>query len=265
MELLIAVEDAAAVERILGADAALERSALAALFHQNREACEHIAASLRAQPPLCPGDAKSAIEHARDLFDGLVAQSEEASVAMYSLGNPDILARSTDELVVYLRGQGLLERAARVLDIGCGFGRLEEALAAHVATIHGIDVSPAMIERARVRCAELANVRLSVANGYDLREIESGTCSLVLAIDSFPYLVAGGPALVEEMFAEVSRVLLPEGHFVLFNYSYRDDLELDRREVAALAARHAFELIASGTQPLALWNGCLFLLRRAGT
>jgi SAM-dependent methyltransferase len=262
MELLTAVEDAALVERILSNDAALSGSALGALFRQNRRACEQIAASLRAQRPLGDADADSAIAYARDLFDGLVEQSEEASVAMYSLGNPDILAACTDELVNYLQAAGVLTLGARVLDIGCGIGRLEVALAPRVAAIHGVDVSPAMLERARLRCANLANVQLSVGSGRDLAQIETGSCSLVLAVDCFPYLVAGGPGLAAEMVAEVSRVLAAPGYFVLFNYSYRDDLTLDRREVSALAARYAFEAIALGTQPLSLWNGRLFSLRK---
>ena len=42
----------------------------------------------------------------------------------------------------------------RVLDFGCGNGRVSEWLVEHGATVHGIDPSPAMVERAREQVPE---------------------------------------------------------------------------------------------------------------
>jgi ubiquinone/menaquinone biosynthesis C-methylase UbiE len=66
-------------------------------------------------------------------------------VALYSLGSPDILDRATSEIVARLAEWELLRLDLMVLDIGCGIGRVERALAPHVGAITGIDVSPCMI------------------------------------------------------------------------------------------------------------------------
>ena len=49
---------------------------------------------------------------------------------------------------------------ARVLNIGCGIGRVEKYLAPHVGEIHAVDISGEMISRARERLAALPNVHL---------------------------------------------------------------------------------------------------------
>ena len=52
----------------------------------------------------------------------------------------------------------------RILDVGCGFGSTAIAAAAHGAAVHGVDISPPMIERAHER-AEAAGVRATFAVG----------------------------------------------------------------------------------------------------
>ena len=48
-----------------------------------------------------------------------------------------------DDIPFYL---GLIPPDARVLELGCGTGRVTLPLAAHCSFIHGIDLSPAMIQ-----------------------------------------------------------------------------------------------------------------------
>lgn len=260
MELLISTESVAQVERLLAGRAPELQELLAA----NRAACEGIVASLRAQAQLPEASEPDAVlAGVRSLFDTLVSESEEASVAMYSLGNPAILAAATDELVHYLDQQGLLHAETRVVDLGCGIGRMELALAPRVAEVHGYDLSPGMIARAVQRCGDLANVRFSVADGSTLHETRDGACHLLLAIDVFPYAVDAGPAVVSQLFAEAARVLAPGGSFVLCNFSYRDDLPRDRAEVASLAAAYGLTTLALGSQPFTLWNGAVFWLQRS--
>src|SRR4029079_6968526 len=89
------------------------------------------------------------------LFDWSVQQSEEASVALYSLGNPELLQRATDEIVSRLRGWGLITGNTDLLDIGCGIGRMLVALSPYVASATGIDVSAGMGRGAQRRCGGL--------------------------------------------------------------------------------------------------------------
>ncbi|MCU0663152.1 MAG: methyltransferase domain-containing protein [Myxococcota bacterium] len=61
--------------------------------------------------------------------------------------------------------QTAFEPAGRVLDVGCGTGSLSIALAQHGVPCHGIDLEPAMIERAskKAQSAGVAEVRFEVA------------------------------------------------------------------------------------------------------
>ena len=68
----------------------------------------------------------------RAQFDEAVALAPEAAVALYSLGSSEILDRATEEIVARLREWRLVGADIDVLDIGCGIGRIERALAPDV-------------------------------------------------------------------------------------------------------------------------------------
>ena len=56
----------------------------------------------------------------------------------------------------------------RVLDVGCGFGSTALAAAARGAEVHGVDISPPMIERARERAADVtANATFEVGDAQE--------------------------------------------------------------------------------------------------
>lgn len=262
MELLIATEDADQVSSWLNAEQ--ERSAVAAalacLFYENERGCRRVANMLRADVDRPPQDAtvEEGVQFCRSLFDWSVSQSEEASVALYSLGNAEILQAATNEIVRLLESWGLVHPKQDVLDLGCGTGRMEKALAPKLATIVGIDLSPQMVAAACRECSSLANVKLLLSSGLDLAPIQSDAFGLVLSIDSFPYVVQSGWPLVERFFEEVTRVLRPEGQFVVINFSYRGDDCKDRDDAAALASQHGLDLIEAGAKPFRLWNGAVY-------
>jgi ubiquinone/menaquinone biosynthesis C-methylase UbiE len=157
---------------------------------------------------------------------------------------------------------GVLGGDRRALEIGCGIGRFQAALAPQVAAAHGIDVSPAMITAARHRCSGLDNVVLALSSGRDLALYRDRSFHFVFAVDSFPYIHHAGAALVEAHFREAVRVLLPGGELGIFNYSYRDDPAADRREFARLCREHGLQIVAAGEQPFRLWDGVAFRARR---
>lgn len=198
----------------------------------------------------------------RRLFDAAVAQSEEASVALYSLGDPQLLARATDEVVRWMEARRLVAPGRRLLEVGCGIGRFEARLAPHAALAVGVDVSPGMLAAARRRAGHLAPAAFVQTAGRDLAMFADAAFDLVFAIDAMPYVVAGGPALVDATFAEMRRAVRPGGDMLVINHSYRNDLAADRADVRALAARHGLEVLEAGVQPFAHWDGAVFLLRR---
>ncbi|MFC7396138.1 class I SAM-dependent methyltransferase [Chelatococcus sp. GCM10030263] len=195
-------------------------------------------------------------------FDTAAAISPEASVALYSLGRPDLLAAATDEVVGALRALGLVRPEGHVLDIGCGIGRFVAALAPHVAQVTGLDVSPRMLAEARRRAARLGNARLVQGNGRDFAGLAAAAFDLALAVDSFPYVVAAGPDVVAANMREIKRVLRPGGRLVILNYSYRGDQAADRAELADLAGRLGFRLLRAGERRFRHWDGALFDLER---
>jgi ubiquinone/menaquinone biosynthesis C-methylase UbiE len=278
MQMLIETENAvvvrAAVDDVTRRAAALSRSGdsllgdrvddLTQLVLENEQGCSRIAEMLRSN--MGSSDPAPSVEEGiafcERLFDWSVQQSEEASVALYSLGNPELLERATREIVVQLELWGILSRDRVVLDIGCGIGRLEVELASRVAAVHGMDVSMQMINAALRRCAPLSNVHLLKVTGRDLADYSDASFDAAIAIDTFPYINQSGAALVERYFAEAQRVLKPGGDFVIANFSYGNDDAADESAVRALARRHSFEIITAGERPFAVWDGLVFHLRK---
>ena len=260
MQMLIAAGELSAVEA--AAPAPLRR-----LLEANRAGCARICEML--QSGVDAPDANETVEgnlsFARRLFDWSVSQSEESSVALYSLGNADLLAEATGEVAALLDRWGVLSPRARCLQIGCGIGRFEAALAPRVAEARGADISPKMIAAARRRCQGIANAVFDLTEGRDLSAYADGRFELVYAVDSFPYLVQPGLELVERHFADTARVLSEGGRIVLLGFSYRDDLDADRRDIQTLARRHGFEIEVDGARLLSLWDGAAWKLRLRGT
>ncbi|WP_260193245.1 class I SAM-dependent methyltransferase [Actinophytocola gossypii] len=54
-------------------------------------------------------------------------------------------------------------RPRRTLEIGCGIGRLTPTLAQHSDRVHAIDMTPAMLDRARTACRHLSTVDFAQA------------------------------------------------------------------------------------------------------
>jgi hypothetical protein len=48
----------------------------------------------------------------------------------------------------------------------------------------------------------------------------------------------------------------------VLNYSYRNDLALDRRDIAGNAAMAGLEVVRNGETPFQHWDGVLFQLRK---
>jgi ubiquinone/menaquinone biosynthesis C-methylase UbiE len=195
-------------------------------------------------------------------FDRMVRASPEGSVALYTFGNPELLRQATSEVVDRLGQWGLLGEDKAVLDIGCGIGRFVEALAPRTQHVTGVDISAVMLERARERCAHLANVTLLLISGRDLAPLSDGSFDLVLAADVFPYLVEAGGSLVERYIRETTRVLRPGGHLVVLNFSYRGDVEQDRADLQSFAAPCHLMLTHVGRQEFGLWDATTFHLIR---
>ncbi|HBL31145.1 MAG TPA: methyltransferase type 11 [Acidobacteria bacterium] len=238
---------------------------LVRMVRERRRGLERMAANLEEHPD--PGvpfrTPEEGIAAYRRFFDRAVRRDEPSSVAAHSLGDAEVLARSTAEVVELLDHLGVLGTGRRALEIGCGIGRLLAALAPLLAAIHGTDISPRMIETSRRDCAGLSNVTLSLTSGCGLFEMAPASFDLVLGVDSFPYIHHISRDLAGLHVREAARVLRPGGDLVILNYSYREDIAHDRFEVAHLCEDCGLELLTNGEPPpLRLWDAYLFQARK---
>ena len=271
VRLLIAYGDvdallsALAAHRQTGRDAEMQGAVecLGALLAHNPEGSALVIA-MHARERAAAAEDVDEVERCRNVFDQLVGKSAEASVAFYSLGDPGRLDAATGEVVALLDRLAVLGSERHVLEIGCGIGRFQQALAQRVAAITGIDIAPRMIEIARRRCAGLPNVALLETAGRDLSSFASGSFDAVLAIDALPYVYRVGAALVRSHFAEAARVLPAGGDLVILNLSYRGDLELDRQDARRLGEAAGLRVLRNGTTDLRLWDAATFHLRKDG-
>ena len=266
MELVQRTQDPEALARTLptlSGDPALLRE-LGRHLAENADGCRTIVRMIRQglDSPDVAEDAAAGIERSRRLFDASVAQSEESSVALYSLGSPELLAAATDEVIGVLDAWGVLGPHRDALEIGCGIGRLMVPLGPRLRSVVGTDVSSGMIAAATRRLAGLPNASVRLTAGQDLSDFASGSMDLVYSVDTFPYLVLAGPALVERHFREIRRVLRPAGDFVLFSYAYGRPRQAADAEVRTFAHGAGLHVVRADEAPFRIWNGIGWLMRR---
>lgn len=112
--------------------------------------------------------------------------------------------RQLEEYGTALLDAAHLEERSRVLDVGCGTGTTSIAAAQHARQVLGVDLSPVLIERARVRAARHANVAFEVADA----QVAAFEPTFDVVISRFGLMFFADPRAA---FANLRRALVPGG------------------------------------------------------
>ena len=143
---------------------------------------------------------RSDARYVRHLFDEFSANYDARMLGQLSYGAPRILRDLAGML-------GMAKPSAyAILDLGCGTGLAGEAFKPLASKLHGVDLSPAMIEKARAR-----NIydTLRVADLETALAEESARFDLILAADTLVYI-----GDLSSLFAAASRRLAADGVFL---------------------------------------------------
>jgi len=153
-------------------------------------------------------------------------------------GAPDV-ERFWTEGVVDLDGllssvDASLRADDRVLEIGCGLGRLTRPLAARVASVKALDVSEEMLARARSLNPELSNVEWIRGSGVDLSSIDQGSIDACLSHVVFQHIP--DVEIILGYVREIGRVLR-SGGWAVFQVSNDPDVHRQRGLRSQLRSR----------------------------
>ena len=146
----------------------------------------------------------------------------------------------------------------RVLEIGCGAGRMTAALSRLFGYVDAVDVSPEMVDRARMVLRDCANVQLYVNNGADLSMFPSDRFHFAISVVVFQHIPKR--LVVENYIKETHRVLCPGSlfKFQLQGYPIKEEeadtwvgVGFSEEQMRDIAARHGFQIkdsTGAGTQ-----------------
>ena len=155
--------------------------------------------------------------------------------------------------------QYLAGSSTRVLDIGCGTGRLLELLGQrHPDTVlTGLDLAPNMLRQAAERLPEAVSL---VQGDAEQLPFTADTFSLVLSSSTFQWLDQLVPC-----FEEVFRVLKPEGNFVFSLFGEKTLYELrESWQQALVNSGRQGEGAQDGTHRFHSCDQVLYALQKSG-
>ena len=120
--------------------------------------------------------------------------------------------------------QGKPQGEMRVLEIGCGAGRVTRALAKVFGEVHGVDVSGEMIRQAKLALANYSNAFVYQNNGSDLAVVPN--LEFDFAFSSIVFQHIPSREIIENYVREVQRVLKPGA---LFKFQVQGDSTLETK------------------------------------
>jgi SAM-dependent methyltransferase len=99
----------------------------------------------------------------------------------------------------------------RVLEIGCGVGRMLQFLAVLFDEAHGVDVAPTMVAKAREQLRHVPRAQVHLGDGRTLAGLPDGWFDLVLSFQVFQHVPRR--EVVDDYVREAHRVARPRALF----------------------------------------------------
>ncbi len=116
----------------------------------------------------------------------------------------------------------------KVLDLGCGTGRLTAGLAKYFGSVDGIDVSEEMIKIAKRDNKRVSNIRFFLNNGYDLSGFPNNHYDFVFSFLVFQHIPRR--SIIVNYLKELYRVLTPGGHIKIQVRGYPGNVPVNLAE-----------------------------------
>jgi SAM-dependent methyltransferase len=117
--------------------------------------------------------------------------------------------------------QGKDPKQMRVVEIGCGAGRITRALARLFGEVHGVDVSGEMVAQAKQALAQTPNAFVYQNNGMDLTVVPPGPYDFAFTTIVFQHIPSR--EVIYNYVREVNRLLRPGA---LFKFQVQGDASL---------------------------------------
>jgi SAM-dependent methyltransferase len=171
--------------------------------------------------------------------------------------------------------QGRDPKSMKVLEIGCGAGRVTRALARFFGEVYAVDISRQMVRQARLALTGFPQAHIFRNNGKDLSVVRrrwwhrfgmGGRIQLDFAFSCLVFQHIPSRAVIESYVCEVNRLLRPGALFKFQVQGYTDaepDLDdswsgetFSQEDARRLAQRSGFELrhqYGAGSQYYWLW------------
>jgi SAM-dependent methyltransferase len=214
---------------------------------------------------------RRALENARHYV--ATGQREWSDEEFFQGGEKEVEEQILNDLPNICQGKD--PRAMRVLEIGCGAGRMTRALARFFGEVYAVDISRHMVRQARLAVADFPGAHVFRNNGKDLSALRhrwwrpSGLAEPELfdfALSCLVFQHIPSRAVIESYLSEVNR-LLQSGALFKFQVQGCTQVTADRNdswvgqpygeeEARELAQRSGFELryqSGAGTQYYWLW------------
>ena len=192
------------------------------------------------------------------------SQSDWDEDAFFATGQQNLREQVLNDMQNICRGRD--PETMKVLEIGCGVGRMTRALASVFGEVHGVDISDEMIRKARDYLHDVPNAHVYRNSGTDLRVLGSREFDFAYSFIVFQHIPS--LAVIDRYVGEVARLLRRGSLFKFQVQGYQGagagrlghdtwlGASVSEEEAAAMARRHGFvleESAGAGTQYYWLW------------